>query len=86
VIYFIVTVLTMLMKQLLWSSFGIKLHLKQKCSNDSYISFWVGKQAGDLSGFTNLKKIPIKSGVKSQTFELDLYSSNRISICAQIAI
>ena len=28
------------------------------------------------------QKIPIKSQVKSQTFELDLYSSNRISMCS----
>jgi len=90
-----VAVLAMSISQLVRCSFGIKLHPKQKRFDDSCISFCVGntyKQAADLSGFKNFffksnrKKIQIKSQIKLRSFESNLYSSNRISKCAQIVI
>jgi len=61
--------------------FSIKLHPKQKCFDDSCISFCVGKQAADLSGFKSFlngiaQQIQIKSPVRSLSFEWNLYSLN----------
>ena len=72
--------------------FGIKLRQKQKCFGDSCIPFYVGKQAADLSRFktfffkSNRKKIQIRSQIESRSFESNLYSLNRISKGAEIAI
>jgi len=52
--------------QLVRCSFGIKSHPKQKCFDDSCISFCVGKQAADLSRFQ------IKSEIESRSFESTL--------------
>ena len=50
--------------QLVRCSFGIKSHPKQKCFDDSCISFCVGKQAADLSRFQ------IKSEIESRSIDL----------------